>query len=204
VSRKGAAAARRGAVPARPAPQAVGSAGRQGRSAAPAPSSAGAPAERRRAAGVRTAAGRRWATVALAALGAAVSAYLTWVHYSGALALCSGAGGCETVQASRFAAVAGLPVALLGLVLYLALLALALYRALAVVAADDPALLALFGLALAGTLYSAYLTYLELFVIGALCPWCATSALFVTAICALAAWDVLGGDRAAREIADAD
>src|SRR5579885_291329 len=110
---------------------------------------------------------RGWAMVAFATLGVAVSGYLVWVHYSGALALCAGAGGCETVQASRFATVAGVPVALLGLVLYLALLALALYRALPVVAADDPALLALFGLALAGTLYSAYLPYLELFVIGA-------------------------------------
>ena len=110
--------------------------------------------------------------VALGALGLAIAGYLTWVHFSGALALCAGAGGCETVQASRFATVAGVPVALLGLALYLALLVLAAWRTARGPAAPDGVRLALFGLALAGTLYSAYLTYLELFVIGALCPWC--------------------------------
>jgi uncharacterized membrane protein len=130
------------------------------------------------------------AMVMLAALGAAVAGYLTWAHYSGALALCAGAGGCEAVQASRFATVAGVPVALLGLGLYLALLGLAVWRTGRGLAAPGGVALALFGLALAGTLYSAYLTYLELRVIGALCPWCVGSAALVTAICALAAWDL--------------
>jgi len=137
---------------------------------------------------------RSWATVVLAALGVAVAGYLTWVHYGGELALCTGAGGCSAVQASRFATVAGLPVALLGLLLYLALLALALYRALRLDTGGQVALLALFGLALAGTLYSAYLTYLELFVIGAICPWCVASAVLVTASGALAGRDLLASD----------
>src|SRR5438552_12820753 len=70
---------------------------------------------------------RPWRVVALAPLaltGMAISGYLTWVHFSGGLALCSGAGGCEQVQASRFASVGGVPVALLGLVAYLGLLIL--------------------------------------------------------------------------------
>jgi uncharacterized membrane protein len=137
---------------------------------------------------------RSWATAALAALGAAVAGYLTWVHYGGDLALCTGAGGCSAVQASRFATVAGLPVALFGLLLYLALLALALYRALGFGELDQVALLTLFGLALAGTLYSAYLTYLELFVIGAICPWCVASAVLVTVIGALAGWELFASD----------
>ena len=95
------------------------------------------------------------AMVLLAALGVAIAGYLTAVHFSGALALCAGAGGCETVQASRFATVAGAPVALLGLGLYLALLGLAGWRAARGPAAPDAVPLALFGLALAGTLYSA-------------------------------------------------
>ena len=100
-------------------------------------------------------------SVALAAIGALGSAYLTWVHYSGQLALCFGAGGCETVQASRHAMVGPVPVAVL---------ALAGLR----LRPDPPAwlLTGLFGVTLAGTLFAAYLTYLELFVIKAICPWC--------------------------------
>jgi uncharacterized membrane protein len=123
---------------------------------------------------------------ALAGLGLLVSGYLTWVHYSGGLALCTGAAGCETVQASRYAVVAGTPVALLGAFAYVGLLALALWRPRSPTPAEGRRV-ALFGLALAGALYSAYLTYLELFVIGAICPWCVSSALLMVAILGLAA-----------------
>lgn len=130
------------------------------------------------------------AVVALAGLGIAISAYLTWVQYSGASALCVGAGGCEQVQASRFATVAGLPVALLGLALYLGLFGLGVWKGRSAAGAHYLATLAQFGLALAGVLYSGYLTYLELYVIGAVCPWCVASAVVVTAICALTVWDL--------------
>jgi uncharacterized membrane protein len=131
---------------------------------------------------------REAVTAALALLGTAISAYLTWVHYSGGAALCAGAGGCEQVQASRYASVAGVPVALLGLVLYIALTALALWRLRA--GGSETLRIATFGLALTGVLYSAYLTYLEVFVIGALCPWCVSSAVVLVALCVLAAWDL--------------
>lgn len=119
--------------------------------------------------------GTRIGIVAVAALGIAVSAYLVWVHYSGSLALCVGVGGCETVQASRYAAVGPLPVAVLGLAGFIAIAAIAASR----LRPDPPAwtLTTLFAMALAGTLYAAYLTYLELFIIGAVCPWCVTVGL---------------------------
>lgn len=112
----------------------------------------------------------RVAAVALAAIGMLGSAYLTWVHYSGQLALCFGAGGCETVQASRYAMVGAVPVAVLGLLAFGAVFALAGLRLRP--AAPAWLLTALFGVTLAGTLFAAYLTYLELFVIKAICPWC--------------------------------
>ena len=117
----------------------------------------------------------RLGIVAVAAVGIAVSAYLTWIHYSGSLALCLGAGGCETVQASRYAEIGPLPVAGLGLAGFIAIAAVAAAR----LRPDPPTwtLTALFTLALAGTLYAAYLTYLEVFVIAAVCPWCVTVAL---------------------------
>ncbi len=139
----------------------------------------------------RAAVWRGRAMVVLAGLGVLVSGYLTWVHYGGTLALCTGAGGCEQVQASRFAVIAGIPIALLGLGLYLALFALSLWRVLARGGAPPPVPLALFGLALAGTLYSGYLTYLELFVIRAICPWCVSSAILLATLCVLGAWDVV-------------
>jgi len=117
----------------------------------------------------------RTAALAVALAGTAVSAYLTWVHYSGSLALCAGAGGCETVQASRYSTVGGIPVAVIGLVGLGTVAALAAWR----LRPDPPAwtLTALFGLSLAASLYVAYLSYLELFLIRAICPWCASVAI---------------------------
>lgn len=130
------------------------------------------------------------ALLALAALGVAVCSYLVWVRYSGSPLYCAGSGGCADVQASRYAVVAGVPIVLLGLALYTTLLGLALWRVRAGVETPVPVSLALLGLALAGTLYSTYLTYLELFVIGAICLWCIASATLLTAILGLSAWDL--------------
>lgn len=128
---------------------------------------------------------RRNTTVALAVIGSAISAYLTYVHYSGELALCLGAGGCETVQSSAYAEIAGLPVALLGLLAFAAITVLAVLRLRGGSAAWT--LTGLFGVSLGGTLFALYLTYLELFVIHAICPWCVAVdsvmvAVFVIAV----------------------
>ena len=133
---------------------------------------------------------RRRSAFALAVIGSAISAYLTWVHYSGQLALCLGVGGCETVQASQYAELAGWPVALLGLAAFAAATTLVTLR----LRADAPVwtLTALFGVTLAGTIFAAYLTGLEVFVIHAICPWCvvvdsAMAALFVVTLSELRA-----------------
>ena len=117
----------------------------------------------------------------LCVLGLGVSSYLFWVRLGGTSALCTGFGGCDLVNASTYAQVGGIPVSLIGIVGYLAILGLSLWRA-----SGGPWTLSLlvFGVALAGFLYSAYLTYLELFVIYAVCPWCVASALFMTGILA--------------------
>lgn len=135
----------------------------------------------------------RAAAAAVAAIGTLVSAYLTWVHYSGNLALCIGVGGCESVQNSRFSVVGPVPVALVGLAGFVAILAVALSR----IRGDAPqwADTALFGLSLAATLYVAYLTYIELFVLGAVCPWCVTVALCAAAILALVSFDLFRPQR---------
>jgi uncharacterized membrane protein len=119
------------------------------------------------------------ALAALAAIGAAIAGYLTWVHYSGATPLCVAGGGCERVQESRYADVAGVPVAVIGLAGYLAILgSLAIGR--------DGGRLATAFLAFVGLGFSAYLTYVELVTIEAICQWCVASAVVMTLIAVLA------------------
>ncbi|GBD21243.1 Vitamin K epoxide reductase [bacterium HR28] len=130
----------------------------------------------------------RWslASTALAFAGVGVAGYLTLVAFDQSLLVC-GLGDCSTVQNSPYAKIAGVPIALLGLLMYLALFALSLARwrwwqkADVLTSANA-------GIALAGTLYSAYLTYLELFVIHAICQWCVTSALIVTGLMLVEFW----------------
>ena len=117
----------------------------------------------------------------LAILGLLISAYLTWVHFAGLEPVCAARShGCQTVQASRYSTVLSVPVALLGLAGYVGLLLAAVTRG------EAGAYLGLL-VALVGTLFSAYLTYLEVFVIGAVCQWCVTSAAIMAAAlpCAL-------------------
>ncbi len=122
---------------------------------------------------------------ALAVAGLLVAGYLAWVEATGSDAVCGPVGDCNTVQQSAYARLFGVPVGLLGVLGYLAMLA-AWARARRAASADPGASAGswrvLWGLALAATLFSAWLTFLEPFVIGATCAWCLTSALLVTAI----------------------
>ncbi|HKY50251.1 MAG TPA: vitamin K epoxide reductase family protein [Candidatus Limnocylindria bacterium] len=131
----------------------------------------------------------RRAVAVTSAVGAAISAYLTWVHYSGDLALCIGVGGCEAVQGSRFAVAAGVPVAVIGLGGFAVIFALAVLR----LRPDPPAWAdtAIFALSVAATVYVAYLTYIELFVLGAVCPWCVAVALCSVLVLALVGAELL-------------
>jgi uncharacterized membrane protein len=91
--------------------------------------------------------------------------------------------------------VGGVSVALLGLLLYLGVFGAALWRLRDGASTPGAISLALLGLALSGALYSTYLTYLELFVIRAICPWCVSSALLLVALCGLGAWDLAALER---------
>jgi uncharacterized membrane protein len=123
----------------------------------------------------------RWTSVVLAVLGALDSTYLTWIKVANTRAFCSGVGDCDAVNSSVYSEVLGIPIALLGVGAYVAIAALlVLEDRLPLLREYGP--LAVFGLALTGTLYSAYLTYVELFVIYAVCPYCVVSALLITGI----------------------
>jgi uncharacterized membrane protein len=124
----------------------------------------------------------------LALVGLAIAAYLLAVRLLGEAPACGLIQGCETVASSPYATVLGVPVALFGVGFSMVLAAASVvwWRR-----ADRRALYAAYGLGLAGIIAVAYLTYLELFVIEAICIWCATYGATVVAgwgAAALAAW----------------
>jgi uncharacterized membrane protein len=122
---------------------------------------------------------------ALAGLGLLVSIYLTVVHFSDVPLIClEGTSGCEEVNRSIYSEVLGVPVALLGAGAYAILLAV-LWAEWQVILKEQESVLIAFGVSLAGALYSLYLTYVELFVLGAICSWCVISAVAIIAIFAL-------------------
>jgi uncharacterized membrane protein len=121
----------------------------------------------------------------LSVAGLLISLYLTWAYLIDVSPICGASGGCSTVQHSSFAWIAGVPVPLLGAVAYSGLIALGIL-ALRWQGRRDLFILALFGGSLVGMLFSGYLTYLEFFVINALCKWCIASALVTVAVFVLA------------------
>jgi uncharacterized membrane protein len=120
----------------------------------------------------------RPAAVALAfgLVGLAIAAYLTVVRLAGELPACGPVGGCETVALSEYSVIAGIPLALLGLGFSLAIVAL---TAVWWRTGSRQAHLVVYGLGLFGVLVVAYLSYVELFVIHAICAWCVAYAVTV-------------------------
>jgi len=127
--------------------------------------------------------------IAVLALGGfAVSTYLLTVHWGWWSAVCLGVGDCELVNTSRFSEFLGIPVALLGMATYAAIFVFSL----AAMRGIEPewARRGVFALAAIGVAFSAYLTYIELFVLHQICPWCVLSAILITLIAAFSALEL--------------
>ncbi len=120
----------------------------------------------------------RAGAVVVAAAGAALAGYLLYVRVTDSALACS-TGGCETVQRSAYAELLGFPVAGLGLAAFLFLLA-------AAVVPGELARLVQAAVALTGVAFSAYLLYVQLAVIDAVCQWCLASDALMVALAALA------------------
>ncbi len=118
----------------------------------------------------------------LALVGLGVAGYLAYVETQAAPAVCGPVGDCNAVQSSPYARLFGAPLGGLGMMGYGAILATWFYGRLRSDRAAALAPLALFGLAVFGAVFSLYLTYLEPFVIGAVCAWCLASAVIMTAL----------------------
>jgi uncharacterized membrane protein len=117
--------------------------------------------------------------IVLAVAGLIDSLYLSWLKVTGNTAACSGIGDCETVANSRFSEIGGFPISILGVLGYLLIIVLLLLE-LRRPKWGEPLTMAVFGITLVGTLYSAYLTYLEVAVLQAICPFCVVSAIVMT------------------------
>jgi uncharacterized membrane protein len=120
----------------------------------------------------------------LALGGLAIATYLTITSYADSAPVCvGGSGGCERVQSSEYAELAGVKVALLGAIGYLLILA-----SLAV--PGDLGRMAGALLALVGVGFSAYLTYTSAFVVEALCQWCLASSGVMLLLAVVTVWRV--------------
>ncbi len=116
----------------------------------------------------------RRAAALIALLGVGVATYIAIADASSGSPVClAGGHGCATVANSKYSHLAGINVAVLGILAYLTLFTVALLR-------GDAARFASLAVAAVGFGFSAYLTYLELFVIDAVCQWCVASAVLMT------------------------
>jgi len=129
----------------------------------------------------------RMAAALLSLAGFFVSLYLYLYKIGRIGTLACGTGGCETVQTSPFSRFLGLEVALYGVIGYLVLLVLSMDMLRRPVAGISSRLLRI--LSGVGLAFTIYLTYLELFVIKAICRWCVGSAVIITLIFIVALLD---------------
>lgn len=121
-----------------------------------------------------------WVMPVLVVLGLIVAGYLTYIETTHTEAVCGPVGDCNTVQQSDYARLFGfLPVGVLGLLGYAAIGIAWFVKNKGVETMSKQSALAIWWMALFGTLFSIYLTFLEPFVIGASCAWCLTSAILM-------------------------
>lgn len=142
-----------------------------------------------------------WLIPVVALVGLGVAGYLTYVETQSVKAICGPVGDCNAVQSSSYARVFGiLPVGILGLLGYATILIAWTIQKVRDDRWADYARLGMLGMALFGTLYSIYLTYVEIWVIEAVCIWCLSSAVLIAILMVLSvepankALDSLGGE----------
>ena len=123
-------------------------------------------------------------SIVLAIIGLIDSVYLAWVKYTDQYALCGPIGNCESVNTSQYSEIFGIPIALLGAGAYLVIIVLLLVESRNEFMHEYSSLL-VFGISLIGVLYSIYLTYIEIAVLRAICPYCVISAIVLVLLLVL-------------------
>jgi uncharacterized membrane protein len=139
--------------------------------------------------------------IALSVLGMAIAGYLAYVETQAVAAFCGPVGDCNTVQSSPYAKLFGvLPIGVLVVIGYIAILGVWLWGRWGLGRFSAYAPLFVLAMTLFGVLFSIYLTYLEPFVIGAVCIWCVSSAIIMTLLMLLSLRPAL---HVVREYSDA-
>jgi len=121
-----------------------------------------------------------WSIPGLALVGLVAALYLSYVEITHVEAICGPVGECNIVQSSTYAQILGIPVAVLGVINYIIIVALWFWQRNGRLQGRRFVIWSLMGMTAAGTLFSIYLTVVELFVIHAVCAWCLSSALVTT------------------------
>jgi uncharacterized membrane protein/thiol-disulfide isomerase/thioredoxin len=121
-----------------------------------------------------------WVVPALAIIGLGLALYLSYVEVAQVEAFCGPVGECNIVQASSYAQIMGIPVAVLGALSYIAIVVLWIGQRILPQRLSAISFLSLLVITALGTLFSIYLTMIELFAIKAICAWCVSSAVVTT------------------------
>lgn len=125
--------------------------------------------------------------------------YLTWVKLTNHVAFCGTYGGCETVSTSSYASILGIPIAMFGAGAYLVILILLFLENKGQFWKENSPIL-VFGITLVGVLYSIYLTYIEIAVLHAICPYCVVSGIAMLVLFILAILRLVRGQAEANPI----
>lgn len=121
----------------------------------------------------------------LSILGAIDSVYLWIIKLVNKPTLCiQGVGDCWSVNTSKYSEINGVPISVLGAAAYLLIIIVVIFENRIELVTRNSTL-AVFGITLIGVVYSAYLTYLEIWIIRAICPFCILSALIMLALFSL-------------------
>jgi len=126
-----------------------------------------------------------WTSFVLACLGVLDATYLLIYKLTNNNAMCLGNGGCHDVNFSSYSEIGGIPVSVFGMAAFLAIAGILLSEPRLKIARENGPL-AIFGISLAGVAFTAYLTWLEIYVIHAICPFCVASAVIIALILILA------------------
>ncbi len=120
----------------------------------------------------------RYSSMILAIIGAIDASYLSYSKIFHTELYCAGSNNCATVNSSSYSTIAGIPNAFIGLAGYIAIIAVLFLEGknLKKIFKENLPII-LFGFSLIGTLYSIFLTYVEIVLLKAVCPYCFISAV---------------------------
>ena len=124
----------------------------------------------------------RISLLALSFIGTSISGYLVYAHFFKITPVCLPSAPCEVVLTSRYAEMWGVPLSLLGLLMYISLLSLCICLLQERNEDQGMASILIYTLSLSGSLFSLYLLYLEAFVIRNYCTWCLASGIVIWSI----------------------